>query len=344
MRRIVKVLLVMFLMSFAITSFAENQKTPTKVESAKKTAFSQRKDVQKFIKMMVTKYHFKKSNLEDIFDQVQIQPAILKIMARPAEKWDWYKYQEFFITTDRINSGVNFWNDHAKTLSIIEKRDHIPASVIVAIIGVETFYGQNQGSYRVLDSLTTLAFEYPKRAKFFQSELKEYLLLARENQFNVTSMLGSYAGAIGQGQFMPSSYRSYAIDYNGKGESDLRNDTDDVIASVGNYLKEHGWDKDKPIAVEATVTGSKYKKLRKNTLKPRYSLGFLKKYGVVPVTPYNNKLKTNFMILNGAKTPQYWLGFHNFYVISRYNPRINYAMAVYQLSVAISKARTLNSH
>ena len=334
-------------MSFALTSFAVTKTTPkatTKIASTDKTQFSQRKDVQKFIDMMVTKYHFKKSNLEDIFDQVQIQPAILKIMARPAEKWDWYKYQKFFITTERINGGVNFWNEHAKTLGIIEKRDHIPASVIVAIIGVETSYGQNQGSYRVLDSLTTLAFEYPKRQKFFQSELKEYLLLARENQFNVTSILGSYAGAIGQGQFMPSSYRSYAIDYNGKGESDLRNDTDDVIASVGNYLKEHGWDKDKPIAVAANVSGSKYKQLRKNTLKPRYSLIFLKKYGVVPVTPYNDKLKTNFMILNGAKAPQYWLGFHNFYVISRYNPRINYAMAVYQLSVAINQARTLNSH
>jgi len=293
---------------------------------------------------MVTQYHFNKDNLNEIFDQVQLQPTILKIMARPAEKWDWYKYQTFFITAKRINGGVNFWKQHAKTLEKVEKEDGVPASVIVAIIGVETFYGQNQGSYRVLDSLATLAFEYPKRKTFFQNVLKEYLLLARENQFNATSILGSYAGAIGQGQFMPSSYRSYAIDYSGTGISDLRNDTDDVIASVGNYLKVHGWKAGEPIAVKAKVTGSKYKKLKANTLSPRYSLRFLKTYGVVPVKPYHSQLKTNFIILQGAKTPEYWLGFYNFYVISRYNPRINYAMAVYQLSVAIKKARTLNNH
>ena len=173
MKYIIAILFISIAMNtFAATTKKTTTKTSTKTtKTAAKKEFSQRPDVQKFINMMVKKYNFNKSNLEDIFNQVQIQPSILKIMSRPAEKWEWYKYQEFFITTDRIQGGVNFWSDHADTLAAIEKEDGVPASVIVAIIGVETFYGQNQGSYRVLDSLATLAFEYPKREKFFQSEL-----------------------------------------------------------------------------------------------------------------------------------------------------------------------------
>ncbi|MAZ38931.1 MAG: lytic murein transglycosylase B [Legionellales bacterium] len=330
--------------SYATTSKTSSNATKENTVNQQNMQFSQRQDVQKFINLMVKKHQFKKENLEQIFNKVHIQQSILKTMSKPAETWSWYKYQKFFLTTSRIQGGITFWNNHAKTLADIEKKDGVPASVIVAIIGVETAYGQNQGSYRVLDSLSTLAFEYPKRKKFFQSELEAYLLLARDNQFDVTSMLGSYAGAIGQGQFMPSSYRHYAVNYNGKGQTDLRSDTDDVIASIGNYLEKHGWARNKIIASKAQVTGSRYKKLTKNQLKPQYSVAFLKKHGVVPIISVPSTAKSNFMVLEGKNTPQYWLGFHNFYVISRYNPRINYAMAVYQLSEAIKKARTLSNH
>lgn len=302
--------------------------------------FSQRPDVHKFILMMVHNYHFNEKELNKLFDKVVIQQKILETMAKPAETWPWYKYQSFFITQDRINGGVEFWNKHAQTLKEVETNDGVPADVIVAIIGVETFYGKNQGNYRVLDSLATLAFNYPKRKAFFQEELKEYLLLARDNQFDPTHILGSYAGAIGQGQFMPSSYRNYAIDYRNTGVKDLRNDTDDVIASIGNYLKQHGWDKGQPVAVKAQINGSSYKKLKADQLKPNYTISYLKTLGVTPVSGhYPSSAKTNFMCLEGKTAGENWLGFYNFYVISSYNPRINYTMAVYQLSEAIRQGR-----
>jgi len=337
MRLLKIILIITLLLTLSTATFAA-----TNTEK-KQQPFSQRPDVQKFIKTMVDNYNFKQKNLEQIFDGVKVQQSILKAMSKPAESWPWHKYQKFFITTTRIKGGVDFWNKHAKTLAAVEKKEGVPASIIVSIIGVETLYGQNQGNYRVLDSLATLAFIYPKRKPFFQSELKAYLLLARENQFDVASMLGSYAGAIGQGQFMPSSYRAYAVNYKKTGATDLRNDTDAVIASIGNYLKKHGWRSDAPIATRASITGNKYKKLKANQLKPKYSIEFLKKHHVVPKTEVSDKTKSNFMILQGKNSPEYWLGFNDFYVISRYNPRINYAMAVYQLSEAISKARTLNN-
>lgn len=307
-------------------------------------SFSQRQDVQQFINMMVKNYNFDKKNLEKIFDNVQIQTSILKTMEKPAEAWPWYKYQQFFITPSRISQGVDFWNQHAKTLKEIETKEGVPASVIVAIVGVETFYGQNQGNYRVLDALTTLAFVYPKRKAFFQNELKEYLLLARENQFDVKSMLGSYAGAIGQAQFMPSSYRNYAIDYRNTGVKDLRGDTDDVIASVGNYLKQHGWQANNQIASRAIVKGQAYQRITSNLLQPKYNLKQLAALGIYPQTNAPLATRATFLALEGKNDTEYWLGYDNFYVISRYNPRVNYTMAVYQLSESIKNARKLNSH
>ena len=311
--------------------------------------FSQREEVHAFIRMMVNDYQFDEKNLDAIFNQVKIQPDILATMEKPAETWTWGKYQQFFITPARIQGGVDFWNQHAKTLAAIEKKDGVPANVIVAIIGVETFYGKVQGNYRVLDALTTLAFEYPKRQAFFQNELKNYLLLARENQLDVYNILGSYAGAIGPGQFMPSAYRTYAIDYNKNGRADLRNDTNDVLASVSNYLAKHGWCPEEVIATKAHVKGLSYRKIKANVLMPTYTLAQLKKNGISPHATskyhYTPSTKSNFMQLEDDENhTEYWLGFHNFYVLSQYNPRINYTMAVYQLAEAIKQARTLNKH
>lgn len=332
-RRFFKVSFTSFILLFTSLAFAATANLQPR-------HFSQRPDVHKFISMMVQKYHFNEKELNKLFDKVIIQQKILETMAKPAETWPWYKYQAFFITQDRINGGVEFWNKHMQTLKEVEAKDGVPADVIVAIIGVETFYGKNQGNYRVLDSLATLAFNYPKRKDFFQEELKEYLLLARDNQFDPTNMLGSYAGAIGQGQFMPSSYRIYAIDYRKTGVKDLRNDTDDVIASIGNYLKQHGWDRDQPIAVKAQINGDTYKKLTADKLKPNYTVSYLKTMGVTPLAgSYSSTTKANFMCLDGKTASEPWLGFYNFYVISTYNPRINYTMAVYQLSDAIRQAR-----
>lgn len=304
------------------------------------TQFNQRPDVQRFINMMVTKYHFDRKYLNELFAQVKPQPQIITGMSRTAETLPWYKYENIFITQQRINQGVDFWNHHAETLAKVQDKDGVPASIIVAIIGVETYYGQNQGNYRVIDSLATLAFDYPKRASFFQSELKDYLLLVRENHFDARSILGSYAGAIGQAQFMPSSYRNYAIDYRNNGRKDLRRDADDVIASVSNYFKQFGWQRNQAIVLTATVKGKNYQQLPMNQLKPNRSIIDLKKAGVFTTTSIPNQTPASFICL--ATSPNqygYWLGMHNFYVLSRYNPRINYAMAVFTLSQALEAKR-----
>ncbi|NNM60086.1 MAG: lytic murein transglycosylase B [Legionellales bacterium] len=311
------------------------------VQAANNTKFVNRPDVQKFINMMVKNYGFKKSALEHVFSQVKEQPSIVLGMSTTKEHLPWYKYNDIFITQQRIDEGVAFWKKHQKTLQAVYQRDGVDPSVIVAILGVETYYGKNQGSYRVIDSLSTLAFDYPARAKFFQQELKEYLLLTRENHINPLKLKGSYAGAMGQPQFMPSSYRQYAVNFNKQGQKDLAHDPDDVIASVSNYFKQNGWTQGELIAIQANVKGEAYKVLPTNQLKPNTTIKKLLSYGVSPISPLPATEMASFIVLEMPdNSQQYWLGLHNFYVISRYNPRINYAMAVFQLSSAISRQYT----
>lgn len=309
-------------------------------------SFNQRKDVQNYINMMVVKYHFDRNYLNQLFAGVQPQPQIVAGMSRTAETLPWYRYQAIFITQKRIDQGLAFWNKHAKTLATVEKQDGVPASIIVAIVGVETYYGQHQGNYRVLDSLATLAFDYPPRATFFQSELTNYLLLVRENHLDATKVLGSYAGAIGQAQFMPSSYRNYAIDYRNTGSKDLSHDVDDVIASVGNYFKQYGWQQGGLIVLPATTEGNAYRQLPTNDLKPNRSIRALSKAGVIPSQIVSPHTKATLLCLETSETQVgCWVGFDNFYVLSRYNPRVNYAMAVFSLSQALEQKRSQeNSH
>ncbi len=319
------------------------QKSTAKSATAEKP-FSQRKDVKQFIDMMVKKYHFDRQELVTLFNRIHIQPAVIHSIKHPAEKANWHRYERIFMTPKRINEGVQFWQQHEKTLTKAEKEYGVPASIIVAIIGVETYYGERQGTYPVFDALATLAFGYEARAPFFKSELKEYLLLSRENQLDPGALLGSYAGAMGAPQFMPSSYRHYAVDYSGSGSKNLQDDYEDVIGSVANYLKQKGWHANMPIATRATVTNPKPQSLQTTSLKPTASLKALAKQGVKPIKPYPSTYDAKFIILEGGKKPQYWLGFHNFYVITRYNASVNYAMAVYQLSRELNKARKKQHH
>lgn len=312
--------------------------TAASAQAAHNKSFSNRPDVQKFINMMVKNYGFKQSSLEHIFSQVEEQPTIIIGMSATKEQLPWYKYSDIFITQKRIDEGVAFWKKHQKALQTVSMRDGVDPSVIVAILGVETYYGKNQGTYRVIDSLSTLAFDYPPRSKFFTEELKEYLLLTRENHINPLTLKGSYAGAMGQPQFMPSSYRQYAVAFNAEGNKDIANDPNTVIASVSNYFKQHGWAAGEAIAVPANVKGEAYKVVPSNHLKPNMTIQKLRSYGISPVAPLPATETATFLRLQMAdNSEQYWLGLHNFYVISRYNPRLNYAMAVYQLSAAISK-------
>ncbi len=338
-------LLILLGVSFCLyQSAVATTKQTHSVTVVKPTGFAQRADVQQFIQMMVKNYGFNQAQLVKLFSQVKEQPAIVKGMTKTKEHLPWYKYRQLFITDKRINEGVAFWKQHQKTLHDVAAKDGVDPSVIIAILGVETSYGKNQGGHRVIDSLSTLAFNYPSRAKFFQNELKEYLLFTREQHVDPLKVRGSYAGAIGLPQFMPSTYRVYAVDFAKTGKSDIFTNPDDVIASVSNYLKLHGWQTQQPVASLCSVKGKTYQKLPKQKLKPEMTLSQLAKYGINPDLRYSPSAKATFMALDMPNDKQeYWVGFNNFYVITRYNPRINYAMAVYQLSQEI-KSKYYNLH
>lgn len=292
-----------------------------------------------FIQHMVTKYHFQKNDLETLFQQVTFQSSALASIKKPAESLTWTRYSQFFLTKERINAGIQFFDAHNKAFCNVQQKTGVPASIILAILGVETFYGKVQGNYRVIDVLTTLAFADSGRQSFFKSELENYLLLTRDMNLDPLSIQGSYAGAIGQAQFMPSSYRRYAISYKQKKTVDLRHNSNDVILSIANYLTAHGWIAHAPIVLPAYVRGSRYTQLQSNQLNFKHNLADLANFGVFPLHK-NNKLaqtKVNFMQLSDQTTrQQYWIGLHNFYVLSRYNPRINYTMTVYLLSQALA--------
>lgn len=300
--------------------------------------FSQRTDVNAFINQMVTKYHFNREKLSKLMDQVTVQDKIIDSMNRPYEKKAWSKYYNLFMTSKRVNEGVSFWQENAKALQEAEKKYGVPADIIVAVLGVETFYGRIQGNHKVLDALSTLAFNYPSRSKFFKKELREYLILCRELKVSPLSVQGSYAGAIGKPQFMPSSYRAYAVNANGKGPSDLRSDNHDVIFSVANYLKTHGWRKTEDVAVPATLTGKSYKKLKTNPRRTTYSLSKLKKYGVKPSKTAKAK-KAGLVVLDDFDKKEYWLGFNNFFVITRYNTSKQYATVVFLLAEELKRQK-----
>ncbi len=300
---------------------------------------SARPEVKAFIQMMVTKHQFDKAQLTSWLNNAKIQPSILKAIAKPAEKSTWARYEPIFLTQKRIDEGVAFWQQHKEALNKAEKEYGVPPQIIIAIIGVETFYGKNVGQYSVLDSLVTLGFDYPPRAKFFLSELEEFLLLAKEQGWDPTQVKGSYAGAMGKPQFISSSYRRYAVDFHHKGQRDLINNVDDAIGSVANYFKLNGWKKGEAVAYSAKATGDKFKEAiaASNNPKPNTSLQKLSELGIKPVSKHLKDPKQNFALigLEGKDGHEYWLGAHNFYVITRYNRSSLYAMAVYQLSEKI---------
>lgn len=299
---------------------------------------SDRKEVKTFIQHMVDVHHFDNQQLTQWLNQATIQNTILATIAKPAEALPWYRYRAIFITPKRIEEGCVFWQTHASILKRAEKIYGVPPEIIVAILGVETFYGKQAGQYSVLDSLVTLGFDYPPRSQFFLSELREFLLLAREEKWDPTQIKGSYAGALGKAQFIASSYRRYAVDFNQDGKRDLLNNIDDAIGSVANYFKVHGWQHGAPIALAATTHGDQFKPLiaSKNNPKPIHSLKEWRRLGVQAST--QDALQPFALIaLENPENLEYWLGAQNFYVITRYNHSAHYAMAVYTLSQEIKK-------
>ena len=302
-----------------------------------------RPEIEIFISEMVERHGFKQTELESIFGMAQFQPAIINAISQPATSRPWYEYRPLFINSRRIAGGVAFWNSHAATLERARKEFGIPEEIITAVIGVETTYGVQTGRHRVLDALTTLAFDYPKRAKFFRDELEQYLLLGREQDADVVNIKGSYAGAIGIPQFMPSSYRRYALDFDGDGKADLSGSAADAIGSVANYLKSFGWETERAIVLPALVNGENYREALFAGRKPTYTVEEMRKLGVIPRVDISGDSQVTLIELANNGGNEYWLGFNNFFVITRYNRSVHYAMSVLQLAEEIRAARNSNS-
>ncbi len=271
-------------------------------------------------------------------DQSQHQQEIIDAISSPAEALPWHRYRPIFLTRDRIEAGVAYWQQHADLLAAVEARYGVPPEIIVAIIGVETRYGRYRGRHRVIDALRTLAFAYPPRAAFFRSELEAFFLLAEEEGIDPTVPLGSYAGAMGVPQFISSSYRAYAVDFNDNGRRDLFSEPADAIGSVGNYFARHHWQAGAPIAVTAQVRGNDWQALQRDDLKPIDSVASLQAAGVRPATALPDTANARLLTLAGQNGQEHWVTLDNFYVITRYNHSPLYAMAVMQLADAIAGA------
>ncbi|MDM8569300.1 lytic murein transglycosylase B [Thiotrichales bacterium HSG1] len=296
---------------------------------------------ENFINDMVYKHGFSKTYLTKLLGKAKVKSDIIKLMSpRPSgKKRPWHKYRKIFVNPKKIKGGVKFWNNNAKTLQRAEAIFGVPAKIIVAIIGVETIYGKNTGSFRVIDALKTLAFHLPRRADFFRGELEDYLILTREERLKPLHQTGSYAGAMGIGQFMPSSFRKYAVDFDGDGKRNIWTNNADVIGSVANYFKQHGWQTGEPVITATKIRSYAIKKLLALDFAPKYTLHQLKQWGLQYFGEEPNH--TNGMVVD-LKTKigtAYWLGFKNYYVITRYNHSKHYAMAVYHLAQEIENAK-----
>ena len=293
---------------------------------------------REFVQRMVTNHGFDEKEVSDIIAGAKIQQKILDAISKPAERTlEWREYRKIFLTDKRVSAGVEFWQQHLDSLSAANERYGVPPQMIVAIIGVESFFGRITGGYRVLDALGTLAFAYPPRAKFFAGELEQFLILAREEAVEPTTALGSYAGAMGAAQFIPSSYRHYAVDESQDGKRDLWGDWTDVIGSVANYFERNGWKTNQPVIAQATLSSNWNGPKPKNRPKLTNTIGELSDRGYVFATDLPNSSQALALHLNGAQGEEYWIGFHNFAVITRYNRSVMYALAAYQLGEEILK-------
>jgi membrane-bound lytic murein transglycosylase B len=293
-----------------------------------------------FVDEMVAEHAFDRAELTGLLSHAELRAEILETISRPAEAKPWHAYRPIFVNATRIEEGVRFRTQYAEVLVRAEAEYGVPAEIVAAIIGVETRYGQNTGRHRVLDALTTLAFHYPPRRDFFRSELKHFLVLTREEGVDPLTLQGSYAGAMGWPQFMPSSFRAYAVDFDGDGRRDLWSSPVDAIGSVAAYLAAHRWQRGGAIAEPATVSGEQYQALLRKDMQPQFSAGELRTRGVAWASAPDLDAAAALLELDGETEKEYWLVFNNFYVLTRYNRSPLYAMAVYQLSQGIRAQST----
>ena len=315
----------------------------TRVDAAPAN-YAQRPEVRAFIDEMVRERGFDAKALRQLFAQVEYQPKVIELISRPVvAPPKWYEFAPRFLAPERVEAGVGFWGAHEKALVQAQEEFGVVPEIVVAIIGVETYYGRYTGSYRVLDALTTLAFDYPPRADFFRSELKEFLLLARDERIPPLEPRGSYAGAMGLPQFMPSSIRAYALDYDADGKVDLAYDADDAIGSVANYLARHGWQRAQPLMspalIEEDARDAVLQKLDAG-VSERRPLAQWQADGVDAFDAFEGLApdRVGLLMLEEDGGPSYWVVFNNWFVITHYNRSRLYASTVVELAQALKEA------
>lgn len=306
--------------------------------------FANNPNAQQFIDKMVNKHGFDRQQLQEILSQAKRLDSVLRLMDNQAPTTSvkppsgpngaWLRYRKKFITPDNVQNGVVFWNQYEDALNRVWQVYGVPPEIIVGIIGVETRWGRVMGKTRILDALATLSFNYPRRAEYFSGELETFLLMARDEQDDPLNLKGSFAGAMGYGQFMPSSYKQYAVDFSGDGHINLW-DPVDAIGSVANYFKAHGWVKGDQVAIMANGQAPGLP----NGFKTKYSISQLAAAGLTPQQPLGNHQQASLLRLDVGTGYQYWYGLPNFYTITRYNHSTHYAMAVWQLGQAVALAR-----
>jgi membrane-bound lytic murein transglycosylase B len=288
-------------------------------------------ETEVFIGEMVQKHQFDEKALRKLFGQVRTLPSVVRAISAPGTARPWHEFRARNVDPARINGGVAFWREHATLLARARQQYGVPEEIVVATIGIETLYGRNTGSFRVIEALTTLAFNYPARAELFRGELEAYLLLVREGGLDAMKARGSYAGAMGIPQFLPSSFRRYAVDFDADGRRDLMS-VADAIGSVANYYREFGWQTGASVLVPVTVAGADTEALLKAGIKPHLKVAELKRLGVTPAATVDDGAEAALFTAETESGPRYWLGLNNFYVITRYNRSVNYALAVYELA------------
>lgn len=303
------------------------------------TRFGKDGEFDRFAEEVANRHDFDLDELRQVLAHAEHRQDIIDAMMSPAERLPWHRYQPIFLKPDRIEQGMVFWNENAELLDRISEEYGVPQEILVAIVGVETYYGRHKGRHRVLDALATLGFNYPPRADFFRRELEQFLLLTREESLDPLEITGSYAGAMGMPQFIPSSYRAYAADGDGDGRRDLFDNKADILASVANYFRRHHWQQDGPVASPASVQGDAWESVKDKDLKPSRQFSELEAAGIEAETSPAADTPARLLVLEAVDGNEFWVTFDNFYVITRYNRSPLYAMAVHQLSQAIKNQR-----
>ncbi|NVJ59695.1 MAG: lytic murein transglycosylase B [Gammaproteobacteria bacterium] len=305
-------------------------------------AFASDDTEEAFIEQMVSKHKMDRKFLVNLFKKAEKNQKIIDLITTPAEGKPWHEYRNIFVREARIKAGTEFWNKYEVVLKRAEATFQVPASIIVSIIGVETFYGKIQGNFPVFNALYTLGFHYPARGKFFRGELEQFLLLAKEQQWDEFEPKGSYAGAMGLGQFIPTSYRSYAVDFDGDGKIDLFNNPVDAIGSVANYFRVHKWRWGEPVAYKLTQLGTMSENFETKRYKPQSTSGAIKAAGFNWPVETLDEQAAGIIDFEQKDGKDHWITFDNFYVITRYNRSPLYALAVYQFSQEVKARRALS--